>query len=265
VGVIVLCCLGFTAFALRYRAGLKILRNVNSTATALASPRQPPVASLPPARLPVVETQLPPEVLAAQDIANSNPDNLGAQFDLALIYWISEMPDETYATLDRIIKLAGPDKALFYIGSGEKFLKLQAWPPAAIMYFQAVKFYAAKGKVPLELLTVFHETVYKSAEGAEAMRVLPVDEMAKVDEPISLILRGRSALYAKDFEQAYLRLDEARKLRPGMHEAILLEAEISSMNGKLDLARKLSIVLSEDKSVSEWIRIFAEQIIKRLP
>ena len=265
VGLIVLCCLGFTAFGIRYRSGLRILRNVNSTATALASSVPQRIENVPPTVPPAPEEQLPPEVLAAQDIARNNPQDLGAQFDLALIYWASDMPDETYATLARIIELAGPENTPFYIGAGDKFLALQAWPPAAIMYFQAVKFHAAKGKVPLELLTIFHEAVYKSADRPDALRVLPAAEIAKVDEPISLILRARSAFYVKDVDQAYRQLNELKKTKPNMHEASLLEAEFNSMDGKPERARILLDSLISDRSVPEWIRIFAEQIMKRLP
>jgi predicted Zn-dependent protease len=203
-------------------------------------------------------------VLAAQDLANSKPNDLGAQFDLALTYWTADMPDQAYATLDQIVKLAGPDNTPFYLPAGDKFLAMQAWPPAAIMYFQAVKSYAAKGKIPSELLTTFHEAVYKSADRSEVARVLSADQIAKVDKPISLALMARSTFYAKDFKQAYLHLDELKKLTPNMHEASLLEAEFNSMDGKPERARLLLNSLLSDKSVPEWIRIFAQQIMKRL-
>jgi uncharacterized protein (UPF0147 family) len=50
-----------------------------------------------------------------------------------------------------------------------------------------------------------------------------------------------------------------------MHEASLLEAEIDSLDGKPDRARILLNALVSDSSVPEWIRIFADQIMKRLP
>ncbi|HSB02747.1 MAG TPA: serine/threonine-protein kinase [Anaerolineales bacterium] len=267
VGLVVLCCLGFATFAIRNRLALfKNLRNANRVPTVTQPTSMPqPIGNIPPTVPPATGKQLPPEILAAQDLANSNPKDLGAQFELALVYWTSDMPDETYATLERAIKLAGPDNAPFYIGAGDKFLSLQAWPPAALMYFQAAKFYAAKGKIPPELVTPFHEAVYKSADRADALRVLPAEEIAKVDEPISLILRARSAFYSKDFKQAYLHLDELRKLKPNMHEASLLEAEFNSMDGKPERARILLNSLVSNKSVPDWIRIFADEIMKRLP
>ncbi|MBN2117474.1 MAG: serine/threonine protein kinase [Anaerolineales bacterium] len=262
LGLTILCC--FTALAIRNRALVPLVKNLRATdsaPTALPASLPQRGENVPPAR----EDGLPPEVLAAQDIARSNPQDLGAQFDLALTYWVSDMPDETYATLARIIELVGPENAPFYIGAGDKFLNMQAWPPAALMYFQAVKFHAAKGKVPPELLTVFHEAVYKSADRPDALPVLPVDEIAKVDEPISLLFRSRSAFYVKDVDRAYRQLDELKKTKPNMHEASLLEAEFNSMDGKPERARILLDALISDRSVPEWIRIFAEQIMKRLP
>jgi serine/threonine protein kinase len=268
VGVVltVLCCLGF--LVARNRVLVPLVRNLRATKGAptvlpTSTPRR--IENIPPTFTPGTRRQLPPEVQAAQDLANSNPRDLDAQFNLALVYWNMDMPDETYKTLDQIIRLAGPENAEFYMHAGDKFLMMQAWPPSAIMYFQAVRFYAENGKIPPDVLDRFHEAVYKSADDPNAPRLLPFEELARVDEPISLILRSRSALYVKDFEQAYLRLDQARKLKPGMHEAILLEAEIDSMDGKPEPARKLATSLASDKSVSEWIRIFAEQIMKRLP
>lgn len=266
-GLLLVCCLGFTVHAIRNRLFVPLVKNLretNSSPTALPTSMPQRIENVPPTLPPGPEHQLPPEVLAAQEHANSNPKDLGAQFDLALVYWTADMPDEAYVTLDRVIQLAGPDNAPFYIGAGDKFLSVQAWPPSAIMYFLAAKFYAASGKIPPELLTQLHEAVYKSADRPEALQVLPPEEIAKVDEPISLILRARSAFYAKDLKQAYLHLDELKKLSPNMDEASLLEAELNSMDGKPERARILLNSLASDKSVPEWIRIFAEEIMKRL-
>jgi hypothetical protein len=175
------------------------------------------------------------------------------------------MPDETYATLDQFTQLVGPDDAAFYMRTGDKFLSMQAWPPAAMLYFQAVKIHATNGNIPPQVLTAFHEAAFKSADRPDAPRVLRFDEIAKVDEPISLVLRSRYAFYMKDRAKAYLQLEEVKKLKPDMHEAMLLEAETNSLDGKPEQARKIADLLASERSVPEWIRIFAEQIIKRLP
>jgi serine/threonine protein kinase len=245
-GLLLLCCLSFT---------VNVLRNVWSERSA----RQPTSLA------PDAGNGLPPEIQAAQELANSDPSDPDGQLALALVYWVSDMPDETYKTLDGLAKLVEPDDVTFYSDAGDQFLFMQAWPPSALMYFRAVKPQAAEGKVPAELLTAFHEAVYKSADRVEALQVLPAEEIAEVDERIALILQARHAFYMKDFEQAYLHLDQAKKLSPDMHEATLLEAEFYSFDGKPERARILLLGLQELDSVPDWIQIFAEEIIKRLP
>jgi thioredoxin-like negative regulator of GroEL len=211
------------------------------------------------------ERQSPPEVLAAQAGADNSPNDPALQFELALAYWNANMPDPAHETLNRFILLVGAEDAPYYVQTAEKFASMQAWPPAALLYLQAVKFHAARGKVPPELLTPFHEAVYKSADRSEALRVLPVDEIVRVDEPIALILKARHAFFAKDSAQAYRHLEELKKLEPGMHEAILLEAEFYSFDGQPERARDLLRALVSERSVPAWIRIFAEEIMKRYP
>ncbi len=197
VALILLCCLAYTTLSVRNRfaAFVRNLRGEDSTPTAvLPTPMPERNDQVPGTVPPAVVDKIPPGLLDAERRAKDNPRDLGAQFDLALVYWTSNMPEQTYATLVQVTKLAGPDNAPFYIGAGEKFAAVQAWPPAAIMYFQAVKFYTGRGNLPAQLVTAFHEAVYKAAERWDAMQALPVDEIAKVDEPISLILRARAAL-----------------------------------------------------------------------
>lgn len=261
-GVILLLCLGFTVRATRTHMFVNLIRNLRGTESVATDV---PPTPMPPTQVTGIESPLPPEVLAAQELANSEPNNLDRQFDLALIYWVDNMPEETYQTLEQIIKLAGPDNESFYRRAGDKFLAMQAWPPAAILYFQAVKFHAAKGKVPADLVTAFHESVYKAAERWDAARVLPFDEIAKVDEPISLILQSRNAYYSKEPDKTYKFLDVVKKSKPDMHEALLWEGELNALDGKPERARILLNSLASDRSVPDWIRIFADEIMKRLP
>jgi serine/threonine protein kinase len=269
MGLIVLCCLGAGTLAIRNRGLLKSLRNASRVPTSLPTSLPTAIPQRVGNELPTVPpnngNQLPPEVRAAQDLVNKNPKDPGAQFELAIAFWTSNRPNEAYAALDQSIQLAGPDNTPFYLATGDKFLAMQAWPPAAKMYLQAVKFYAAKGKVPAELVTAFHEAVYKAADRSDAPRALPFDEVTKLDKPIGLILKARNEFYQKDFDPAYKLLDELKKLRPNMHEVTLLEAEFNAMDNKSERARILLRSLSSDKSVPDWIRIYADEIMKRNP
>ncbi len=268
-GLIVLCCLGFTVQGIRNRLFIPLVKNLRAadrTPTALPTfMPQPTKENAHPTLPPAVVGQVPPEVQVAQDNVNKNPKDPGAQFELAIAYWTSNMPNETYVALDQVIQLGGPDNAPLYTSMGDKFLAMQAWPPAAKMYLQTMKFYTAKGKVPPENVTKFHEAVYKAADRWDAPQAFSFDEVARVDQPISLVVRTRHAFFDKQFDEAYKLLDELKKLKPPMHEASLLEAEIDSFDNRPDHARILLRSLTSDKATPDWIRIYAEEMMKRLP
>jgi len=256
VGVILLCCLGFTMNAIRNRLSVRSPRDLRETEgiPAILQPTSHPG-----------ESNLPPEVLLVQELAKVDPNDPDLQLEVAVAYWEADLSEEAYATLDEVIKLAGHDNASFYMEAGERFLDMQAWSPSALMLFQAMRFHAANGDVPPDVMTAFHEAVYKSTDRYESPQVLSFEEIAKVDEPLALVARSRYAFYTKEFDQAYLHLDGAKKLSPDMHEAILLEAEFNSLDGKPERAEILLLGLQELDSVPDWIQIFAEEIIKRLP
>jgi hypothetical protein len=48
-------------------------------------------------------------------------------------------------------------------------------------------------------------------------------------------------------------------------EAFLLEAEMNSVTGENEKARLIANGLLADLSAPEWVRAFAEEIIKKLP
>jgi hypothetical protein len=107
--------------------------------------------------------------------------------------------------------------------------------------------------------------VYKATDRYETSQVISFDEITKVDEPLSLVVKSRYAFYTKKIDQAYVLLDQAKKLKPNMHEVVLLEAEFNSFDGKPERAQILLKSLISDSTVPDWIRIFAEEIMKRLP
>jgi serine/threonine protein kinase len=261
-----LCCMSYTANAIRNRVLEPLLSGLRGPDKVQPTPMPEPTEAVF-ATLPAVvgSSQLLPEIQVAQEYANENPDDPDIRFDLALAYWEANMPEETYRTLHEIIRMVGPKNAPFYVDKGDEFLEMQAWTPSALMYLQAVKFHAERGKVPPDLKTAFHEAVYKSADRYETPQVLPFDDIIRVDNPILLVLKARYAFYTKDFKQAYIHLDELKKLDPNMHEAILLEAEFNAWDGKPERAKILLAGLQElGDSVPDWIQIFAEEIMKRL-
>ena len=230
-----------------------------ATLAAEAIPTQPLPTTQP------GQPTVPPDVLAAQQLARANPNDSNAHLELALALWNAEMPAAAYDALLRVINTAGPDNEAFYTQAGDRFAEIEGWLPAAAMYFQARKNYGLDGNVPDHLTNAFHESMYKGAEKPEAAVVLPFDKIAQVDQPIALIAQSRNAFYLGKLDDANTFLNQVKRLSPNMHEAFLLEAEISGLTDKPGEARIIVNGLLADLSAPEWIRVFAEHISQGLP
>jgi serine/threonine-protein kinase len=225
---------------------------------ALPTRQAPPTAQ--PGQLP-----MPPEVVAAQERVKVNPDNPEAHLALALAFWNADMPGASYDILSNVIRLAGPDNEPFYIQAGDEFAAIEGWLPAAAMYLQARKNYGLDGNVPESLGNAFHESLYKGSERPETSIVMPFDKVAQVDQPIALIAQSRNAFYSGKLDEANTFLNQVKRLSPNMPEAFLLEAEFGSLTDKPNQARIILNGLLADLNTPEWIRVFAEDIIKKLP
>ena len=269
LGLMFLMCLGLLAFARSNRlfASLGGAPNVSTNVPAVSQPTQtaPPVEVVVPSVPAPTEQNLPPKIVEARQRASENPNDPSAQLYLALTYWDLKMPRETYETLAGMIKLAGTDNEAFYIEAGDEFARRDGWLPAASMYFQAVKTYGLDQEVPAEIENAFHEAMYKAADRPDVLSMLPFDNIAQVDQPIALIARARNSFYKGRIDDAHTFLNQVKRLKPNMYEAFLLEAEFDATEGKPEQARILAGSLTSDLSVPEWIRIYAEEIIKRLP
>jgi serine/threonine protein kinase len=269
LGLVFLMCLGLLAFARNNRlfASLRGVPNISTNAPVVSQPTQivPSVEAVVPSAASRTEQSLPPQLVEARRRASENPNDPRAQLDLALTYWDFKMQRETYETLVRIIKLAGKDNEALYTEAGDEFVSRNGWLPAASMYFQAVKAYGLGQEVPAELENAFHEAMYKAADRPDVLTMLPFDNIAQVDQPIALIARARNSFYSGRIDDAHTYLNQVKRLKPNMYEAFLLEAEFDATEGKPAQARLLAGSLTSDLSVPEWIRIYAEEIIKRLP
>jgi len=115
------------------------------------------------------------------------------------------------------------------------------------------------------LINQFHEAVYKGAERPEAAALLQLDAMGEVDPPMSLVARARNALFNGRMEDGHALLNEAKRLDPEMAEVVMLQAEFDAHEGNLPQANNTARELSTNPSIPEWIRIFAEEFLKRNP
>ena len=89
--------------------------------------------------------------------------------------------------------------------------------------------------------------------------------MAEVDPPMSFVARSRNALFNGRMEDGHVLLNEARRLNPEMAEVTMLQAEFDAHEGNPLQARNTARELSMNPSTPEWIRIFAEEFLKRNP
>jgi len=267
VGLAVILCLGFLAFARNNRLFAKL--NANTPNVSSPVPENPDAPNGPEGSQqqppPPPEGELPPAVAEAEAFAREHPDDLDARLNLALAYLDADMPKQTYDELIGLVERAGPGNKEFYIHAGDEFIGRGAWIPAGAMYFQAVRSFQQEGDVPEDLIYQFHEAVYKGAERPEAPALLQLDAMAEVDPPMSLIARARNALFNGRMDEGHVLLNEARRLDPEMAEVIMLQAEFDAHEGNPLQARNAARDLSVNPSIPEWIRIFAEEFLKRNP
>lgn len=272
VALLIVVCVGGLLVARQNRLFMRLLNPpvVNPPLAATVTVNQPTLENststpAPPKPLPSQQANLSPEVIAAQQRVKDDPNNPQARLDLALVLWTADMPGASYDTLAELIKLAGADNEAFYIQAGDKFVTIEGWLPAAALYFQARKTYGLDGNVPVNLFDGFHESYYKGAERAEAPSVLPFDKVAQVDQPIALIAQARNAFYSGHIDDANTFLNQVKRLSPNMPEVFLLEAEMNSVTGENEKARLIANGLLADLNAPEWVRAFAEEIIKKLP
>ncbi|MDQ3007467.1 MAG: serine/threonine protein kinase, partial [Chloroflexota bacterium] len=113
-GVILVLCIASIAFARSNRLFGRIFaasRSSTNTPEVFSLSTSIPNTVLTPSSGQVI---LPSAVLEAQRRANENPNDLNAQFDLALAFWNAKIPGAMYETLLKVTQLAGPDNEYFY-------------------------------------------------------------------------------------------------------------------------------------------------------
>jgi serine/threonine protein kinase len=272
VGIAMLCCLFFVLASNRQ----KLFRpNRQSTATptvAMVSTAVPSTANVvPPTDTPVpvpptdtaTPVPVPPTVSPAVDAAMkavaANPTDPNANLQLSLAYWDSGQKIPAFEALNTAANLAPPDDRAFFMNAAQEFAKREAWIASAGMYLRAMKTLGLNSLPPTELEQAMHEAVYKASASPEMPQFLPFESIAKVDEPISLIARGRAALFAGDTVKAREFLKQVEAMNPSMPEIQLLTSEILFKEGNRDGAMKILSGLAADLGVPTWIRTQADQ------
>lgn len=263
-GLMVLLVCGLVGLAAFRSSG--IFRRLNATATPL-----PPSLPNPPRdpKPQVVATMLPPDLnspqlKAAYDAAQLNPDDPNAQLALAVAYWEAGLRRQALEALTTAANLAPMDQD-FLLGAAQEFHAREAWTAASAMYIRLMRTYPPNDPAPTEIIDAMHESVYKSAGEAEFTLFLQFEMVERTDQAMGLIMRGRSALTLGKLEDARNYLNQARGMKPDLCEAGLLEAEILIQEKRIDEARAALSAIGADQNNPEWIRIMAEGLMKTLP
>ena len=262
IGLIILLCLAVIGFAIRTQFNRPAAPN--SAATFAPATQALPASPLPApedngnmGQIPPPEVQNnTPEISAAREAVAKNPNDPNAHLTLSLALWDAK---EIRPAMDELLQastLAGKDNKDFLYSAAEKFVQREAWIPAASLYLRLTAL--DNKETPPELRNDFHEAVYKAAEQKEAPLFIFFERIDNVDQPLGHVARGRNALFQGNIEEAKAQVAAAENLIPDMHEAQMLNAEISMKTNNREKAKKIMLSLTSDPETPEWLRIMAE-------
>jgi len=225
-------------------------------------PGNPPLTRLPPMP-PESES---PEVVEARNYLEENPDDPYAHLELALAILDTSLGQNplAYQQLKEAADLAGED-VQFFEDAGFDLMERGIWTGSAAMFLRAVRITEVYGEPNGELSYFMHETSYKAASQPEMPNFLPFDEIAKIDEPLSLVVEARHTYYHGNPDDAIALLNEVKRMKPGFHEARLLEAEMLARAREPDKARRIFETILADLDTPEWIRVEADEALRNLP
>ena len=221
------------------------------------APNLPPIGPNP---------QSSPEIEAAQQAVRQNPNDPDAHLNLSLAFWDAGQARNAYEELMLATDLAGVGNKDFFKKAAEKFFDRQAWVAAGSLYLRLVRGGQADGnEPPPEIMQRFRESVYKASEQLDMPKYLFFDHIKEADEPLGLIAQARHTLYNGSPQEARIYLDHANKLKPDIIEALLLEGEIDSREGRKDEAKQIFTVIKANLDAPNWVRQLAEFYYAAMP
>lgn len=264
-GILLLICAAVIVLAFR---GNRLLRGSNPPAPTapvaiVSTPIEPAAA---PAQLtPTSEPTLPPAVATAVSAATQNPTDPSVALALALAYWDAKENSLALQTLAKAADLAGTSNTQFFQNAGDQFKQRQAWIAAAAMYLRALKSLGPSGKAPQGLVENYHEALYNASVLPEFSSYLPVADLSRVEQPMAMVAQARNLYYNGSAEEAHSILNEVKRLKPGMPEATLLEAEMDAKEGNSFQAKQNLNILLSNLNTPDWISQEAQQLLNKIP
>ena len=271
-GVLLLICVAFVWIA--FRGGARFLPSANPT---VAVPTLPPATHLPPPTATVPHptdtpqaapspTGVPPAIAAALDHLNQNPNDPGANLQLSLAYWDAGQTRDSLVALAKASDLAGTTNTQFFQMAGDEFKKREAWVPAAAMYLRVIKSLGPTGRPTEDMVNNFHESLYKAAASpVDLPSSLPFDSVSRVEQPITMVAEARYLYFNGHPADGRAKLNEVKRLKPGMSESALLEAEMDAQEGKTFDAKQILNILLADLNTPDWVRGMAQNLYNKLP
>ncbi len=269
-GVVLLACIGVAVFI-----GLRALRraqlNVPPTASvSLLTPVQPTAAPVQPPQATDTSVAMPletdvPAVATALAAAQQNSEDPQARLSLALAYWDAGQVRLSLMTLARAADLVGNKDTPFFQSAGDQFRQRQAWIAATAMYVRAIKSLGPGGQPSDELRTSFHEALYNASIQADLTNYLSFQDLALIEQPITMVASARHVYYNGNTEAAHATLTQVFTLRPHMAEASLLQAEMDANEGKTFDAKQILNILLADLNTPDWVREMAQSLSNKIP
>ena len=258
VGVVSILCIGVTLLAVwRNRPALRTQPTVVAvmlTATPL------PATGIP---FPTLQN-ISPEVAVASELVTNNPGDPDAHLQLSLALWDANEISASAQELAQASNLAGPNSKEFFLKAAQEFKAREAWVPAAGMYMRVAPTIRNEENGPNSVRGDLYEAVYKASAEKDMPLFVFFERIDNFDLPLGYVARGRYALYNGSVEDAKLQLANAKKLKPDMFEAFLLEAEIEMKEGNFDTAKPILLSLSSDLKAPDWVRTMADTFLKTM-
>ncbi len=201
----------------------------------------------------------------ARDFAQSEPNNPDAQLELSLALLEKKQFEQAYQALRRGLDLAGDDVD-FHYSAGFAMMEKESWLGAAVVFTHALN-NTPPDRMDDRLIfeELFRESIYKAAMAPELFQAIPKDEILRQDEPMLRLAETRQTFHHGNREEAWGMLEDLKTFKPGMQEALLLEAEMLMRDRKAPQARSLLESLLDNELTAEWIRVEAEKYLEEMP
>ena len=258
-GLLLLVALAFAISSLGQDNLFSSLTDVDAAPPLINNPDDIPLP------LPIGE-EIPPEIIDAQNFVAASPEDPYAHLTLALAL-LDASPSQkkpVYQSLKKAGELAGDD-VQFFEDAGYSLMDYGAWTGSAAMFLRALQYTPAESEEYKFLTYFFHESIYKAASQPEMLNYISYEEIGEVDEPMRYVAEARHTFYHGNPEDALSLLREAKRLKPGFPEALLLEGEMNIRSRRFDQARHIFETLLETDQISDWIYVEAEEALSQLP